>query len=815
MWILDCEGDTFQGRKQWLRPGKKYIFGRNKTEDVQYGLADKTVSRLHLLVVVDSVEPSTCANARFRTQITLTDGCGVPNKKSGEFGTSVGTLLNGEQIRGKAVVLQRDQNVVILGKFKQHFHFNWVPVTFTFSFTTKELKANPFPALHERLGPLDIRVLQQYEREYVTHVVAKKRNTSKGLQALINGKYIVHNDSFVEAIVSVATRLGGEPSLLEFDYEAHFPDPLKYLPPQGEEPTQRSAEAYAPVASRIDVFDGYTFVFYSQQQFTTLLAPITEGRGKALLREAIPEKTTVEEFVRYVKGVADEKGLGEFEEGSEGKGVVVVKFNPAKGPGTAWFAEFGTQVSLSLGHRLIEQSEFLDAILGNDASVLRRPILDDASSLVAPPPIAGITPQTIQNFEEVEKAPPEPVRGRRRARAKFTGFEDDFSGPIAPSTPVPESEPMQIDEPPPGVIQYSQSLFVSQDPDWEIPQAPEPEVRSSRKRHVSPMSDDEDIHRKMVSQVTASKRRRLAETANCRHGGEVTPPSPLPQSPLSAPNDASKEEPVAKGKFKRLKKERKIDILEPVRQQREQAEAAAKAKRELREEKDSCLNEQVRNLAIIEVMEVKRSKPAPQRTRRADESQHWEPRWATLKNFKRFRRRPDSDDARGFDKVIVPLVEVKRKDFGIGDMYWQKDESQRKKKGKEVGKDAQDVSRMESQRGPQNRASEAARIILSNKPKDAFEEVAVPEEVVSDSDLQIVTPAPKARTSRADPQQKLADQTIASQDRPTGQKRIAATTLTKPAPAKKARQTMIRKLPRPEESDDDDSDDGLRFRFKK
>ncbi|PBP22208.1 FHA domain-containing protein [Diplocarpon rosae] len=815
MWILDCEGDAFQGRKQWLRPGKKYIFGRNKTDDVQYGLADKTVSRLHLLVVVDPVEPSTCANARYRTRITLTDGCGVPNKKTGELGTSVGTLLNGEQIRGKAAVLQRDQNVVILGKFKQHFHFNWVPVTFTFSFTTKELKANLFPALHERLGPLDIRVLQQYEREYVTHVVAKKRNTSKGLQALINGKYIVHNDSFVEAIVSVATRLGDEPSLLEFDYEANFPDPLKYLPPQGEEPTQRSAEAYAPVASRIDVFDGYTFVFYSQQQFTNLLAPITEGCGKALLREAIPEKTTVEEFLRYVKDVAGEKGLGEFEDGSEGKGVVVVKFNPAKGPGTAWFAEFGTQVSLSLGHRLIEQSEFLDAILGNDASVLRRPILDDASGLVALPPIAGIT-QTIQNSEEVEKAPPEPVRGRRRARAKFTGFQDDFSGPIAPSIPVPESEPMQIDEPPPDVIQYSQSLFVSQNPDQEVPQAPEPEVRTSRKRRVSPMLDDEDIPKKLVSPVAASKRRRLAETADWRHGGEVTPPPPFPQSPPIVPSYASKEEPAAKGKSRRLKKEEKMDILEPVRQQREQAEAAAKAERELRQEKDSDLNEQVRNLAIIEVMEVKRSKPAPQRTRRVDESENWEPRWATLKNFKRFRRRPDSDDARGFDKVIVPLVEVKRKDFGIGDMYWQKDESQRKKKDKEVGKDAQDVSRMESQRGPQNRASEATRLILSNKPKDDFAEVAAPEEGVSDSDLQIVASASKARTSRAGPQQNLADKTNPSQDRPTGQKRIAATTLTRPAPAKKARQTTIRKLPRPEESDDDDdSDDGLKFRFKK
>ncbi|CAL3970423.1 unnamed protein product [Diplocarpon coronariae] len=809
MWILACEGDAFQGRKQWLRPGKKYIFGRNKTEDVQYGLADKTVSRLHLLVVVDPVEPSSCANAGCRTRITLTDGCGVPNKKSGEFGTPVGTLLNGDQIRGKAVVLERDQNVVSLGKFKQHFRFTWVPVTFTFSFTTKELKANPFPALHERLGPLDIRVLQQYEREYVTHVVAKKRNTSKGLQALINGKYIVHNDSFVEAIASAATRLGDDPSPLEFDFEANFPDPLKYLPPQGEEPTQRSAEAYAPVASRIDVFDGYTFVFYSQQQFTNLLAPITEGRGKALLREAIPEKTTVEEYVRYVKGVAGEKGLGEFEDGSEGKGVVVVKFNPAKGPGTAWFAEFGRQVSLSLGHRLIEQSEFLDAILGNDASILRRRILDDASDTVIPLPLTGIK-ETRKDSEEAEMAPPEPVRGRRRARAKFKGFEDDFSGPIASGKPVPEPEPMQIDAPQPDDIQYSQSLFVSQYPDQEIPQAPEPEVRTSRKRRVSPGSDGEDILEQIATPVAASKRRRLAGTADWRHGEEVTPPPPPTTSVAS---HVAKEEAAPKGRSKRVKNEGKIDILEPVRQQREQAEAAAKAERDLRQDKDPGLNEQVRNLAIIEVMEVKRSKPAPQRTRRADEKESWEQKWATLKNFKKFRRRPDSDVARGFDKVIVPLVEVRRKDFGIGDMYWQKDESQRKKKGKEMDKDSQHDSPAESQRGPPNRTSEPSRRALASPAEDDFEEDAVPGDVVSDSDPQAL--APTARTSRA-PQQRLADRPVASQGIATSQKRSAASTLTKPAPAKKARPTTTRRVPEPEDSDeDDDSDDGLKFRLRR
>ena len=206
----------------------------------------------------------------------------------------------------------------------------------------------------------------------------------------------MHNDSFVKAVIAAATAPttpsedGSQAtSPLEEDFYVNFPDALQYLPPRGEEPTQRDASAYAPNPLRQDMFEGYTFVFYENRQFETLLAPITEGRGKAMLREVIPNVTTVDEFVRYVKDVAGEKGLGEFEDGSEGKGVVVVRFNPVKGPGSEWFAEFGTKVALYLDHRLIEQNEFLDAILGNDASVLRRPLEVESSGVIALPPTAG------------------------------------------------------------------------------------------------------------------------------------------------------------------------------------------------------------------------------------------------------------------------------------------------------------------------------------------------------------------------------------------------------------------------------------------
>lgn len=137
------------------------------------------------------------------------------------------------------------------------------------------------------------------------------------------------------------------------------------------------------------MFQGYTFVFYERLQYETLLAVVTDGGGKAVFEEVFPDHSTVEDFVRSVKGVAGEKGLGEFEDGSEGKGVVIVKYNPAKGDGVGWWANFSTQVALYLDHRLIEQREFLDAILGADASVLRKSLEFEASGVIAPPPTAG------------------------------------------------------------------------------------------------------------------------------------------------------------------------------------------------------------------------------------------------------------------------------------------------------------------------------------------------------------------------------------------------------------------------------------------
>ena len=251
-------------------------------------------------------------------------------------------------------------------------------------------------SISEKLGPLDIKVSLDYLRDRTTHVVSAKRNTSKGLRALINGKYIV-NHSFIDAVVAATKSELDQVSPLESDFDSNWPDELQYLPPRGTEPTQRPSDAYAPDLKRQDIFDGYTFIFYDESQFDNLLAPITDGRGKAVLRKVDPFKTGVEDFIRFVKDVAGEKGLGEFEDGSEGRGVVVVRHQPLKGPTLGWYAEFGRQVALHLDHRLIEQNEFLDAILNHDASALRKPLEVEELSVLPPSPTAGI--YGLCNFE--------------------------------------------------------------------------------------------------------------------------------------------------------------------------------------------------------------------------------------------------------------------------------------------------------------------------------------------------------------------------------------------------------------------------------
>ena len=217
----------------------------------------------------------------------------------------------------------------------------------------------------------------------------------------------------------------------------------------------------------------------------------------------------------------------------------------------------------------------------------------------------------------------------------------------------------------------------------------------------------------------------------------------------------------------------------------------------------------MRDLAIIEEVEVKRRAP-PSRAVPADESERWDDKWNGRKNYKKFRRQGAAPgNARDNIKVIVQLEEVKQKDFGIGDDYWDTGDSQRKSKKKDKGKgketQSQDISQVQVSQGKntKSRAAERAAQILASEAEKEMDRI---NDVPSSSDVEIVDPPPKAP-------EKLKDKTSTSQNVPptTSNKRAAATTLTKPAPAKKLKQTLMKR----QASEDDSDDDELKFRFKK
>lgn len=374
-------------------------------------------------------------------------------------------------------------------------------------------------------------------------------------------------------------------------------------------------------------------------------------------------------------------------------------------------------------------------------------------------------------------APVQPARrlgrSRRTITSRFKGFDDDFDMP-----PLPESTPDGQGQPPAPI---KQGLFVSQsqysEPTQQSPQAVTGRTRSGRKRPSDPpIQEDEDVLDQLAPAATNLKRRRLADELARKQRGEPSPPR------LPAPEPVSK---ALTRKSKKIKPE--IDVLELARQRREKEEEIARAEREaLQEAMDGMDIDQIRNLAIIEEMDVKRSAPPPGASAHGDEGNRWDDRWNGRKNFKKFRRRGEGSP-RVLNKVIVPLEEVKKKDFGIGDEYWLEGDKDttRKKKGKGRARETQSQS---------VGVSQLQATPVRRQPHDT----QIAEEIGN-----VDPPTPSQRATRS---QKLSDKTNISPNRHSQNKR-AAEPMTKPAPAKKVRQA-----PR---HDSDDSDDGLGFRFRK
>jgi hypothetical protein len=520
---------------------------------------------------------------------------------------------------------------------------------------------DPLAHVRSRLEDLDIKTVMDYIVDHTTHVVQRKRNTAKGLQALVNGKYIV-DDSYIDALVYSATPsdLENVESLcpLETDFESAWPDPNQHLPPPGKEPTQRPAAAFAPNSARLNVFEGYTFIFGDPAQFENLRSPINNGQGKALFYEIEDGVTTATDIVRFMQKAAGQKGLGSERHGPGG--VVLVRFR-SKGDLEQWSIAIGNEVALMTDQRVIEQREFLDAILGNDASPLCRalPTEESSSQISSSTPVveAKQPSQVISiNSESVSPPDPEPSQPSRsqaknpRVRAyvsKMKTFDDGFD-----MESVPVYTPEEGDN---ANISSTQTMDV------------ETQAPSQATQPLDTVKEDleEDMVADLLPGARAMKRHRAEMTRHHPERGAVTPDSEAPKS-----------------------KRPKLDVLEAARKHRVDEEQQRKEEDLHPADMGDVDVNQLKRLAIVEEMEIP-VRNAPMRE--AESSDRWDDQWNGRKNFKKFRRKGESRSRARVQTVIVPLEEVTRKDYGIGDHYWGSNHAEANSRVEAEGPDSEDT----------------------------------------------------------------------------------------------------------------------------
>jgi Second BRCT domain on Nijmegen syndrome breakage protein/FHA domain len=728
------------GKRLWLRPGQRYLFGRVKKDGVFQAIDHRGVSRRQCVIEVEKVNPGDGSLLHTRSKLTVTD------EKSRS-----GTHVDDKLLKGTSQELKSSEHHIKLGAYPHVLTIKWQPVCLSFFLTSKEKKnADPLAAKRDLLEPLDIKTVQPFVSNQTSHVVASKRNTVPGLQALISGKYIVDH-SYIDALVFAATPddLEGDENLspLEKDFDAAWPDPAQHLPPKGREPTDQLSEAYSPNIARETVFESWTFVFLEPGQYETILPAITTGHGKALLYSLEAGKTTPEDVVTYMRNAAGEKSFGSLDQSTDAGGVILIK-PTLKGEWLNWGDKLASEVALQLDQKYIDQADFLDAILRNDAGSLRKAIpFESMSERVPPPPTAGKfsdlafsdclinppapsatiqvpssgvvvkdtqpashstgngdngnveTPQPTQNAIPEQEAPP---RKRPRTRAapvsRFKAFDDEFDiNAIAAYEPPDESIESQT----------LMSQAIAPNPLSEEDEASQVGGQDVVGRKRARSSTDDAMVDGLLPAAAAMKKRKIEiNRENKANGiGELK----------------KHVEKQAKAQVRKAKS-KEIDVRAVARKQREAEEEATKRDQETLEAGLGDMStEDMKHLAVVVEMEM------PIRNERAgrangDTSDRWDERWNGRKNFKRFRRKGEGDGSarRPTQNVIVPLVEVKKKSYGIGESYWSSSRDKEKDSQGQSGQSGQREN-LSSQTQIQTQTDESALPTMTRLQQEAAE----------------------------------------------------------------------------------------------
>lgn len=312
-------------------------------------------------------------------------------------------------------------------------------------------------------------------------------------------------------------------------------------------------------------------------------------------------------------------------------------------------------------------------------------------------------------------------------------------------------------------------------------------VKRSRKRRGPAMDDenDEGLMDQILPAAAAMKRRKIEEQEEAARNGTSM------KNSMTSHQEAPAE---------KIKTKKGMNIQEVVRERREAEEDAVRREEEsLRESLDGMHVEDMKNLATIEEMDLPDRSDRPRDQINGTSNSRWDDAWNGRKNFKKFRRRGDGAPPRRGHSLIVPLEEVKKKDFGIGEEYWL-EHDKAKKKRKEKDRATQDTPRQ-------------ANTLVKSEPARA--EVPVPSELhIEEGDpdtIDINAPRQTRRTHQAS--QEEHDSAAKSQLNVRGvvNKGKRAGSPMNVAAAKKAKLSALLE----EDGSESDSQDELKFRFGK
>ena len=328
--------------------------------------------------------------------------------------------------------------------------------------------------------------------------------------------------------------------------------------------------------------------------------------------------------------------------------------------------------------------------------------------------------------------------------------------------------------------------------------------RDGRKRQRSQGSEDGGID-SLFPAAAAMKKRRVEAGDNGARG-------------TTAPAEAG----IATKHAKRRKQSPEVDVIEVARQQREAKEEAARKDAEVLQEliQDPEISK-LRNLAIIEEMEIKARSVSRSISKSISQSigegnsGRWREEWTGRKNFKKFRRKGESQ-SQGQQpirshRVIVPLEEVKKKGYGMGDEYWlgSGSASRRNQRGGSENDDNEDDSqfRHTRKRGQQQQQKTHGEV------EDEQMEDVLPGVVIKPTrDTANAETAHAKKTRQSQMQTQTQTQTQAqTQGNAAGKRKAAAEPAGKRPPPKKTRGSARMR----DEDESASDDDELRFKFRR